>query len=85
MVSTSPFQATWSDYRRGTAWSSSASESQRWMTTRTEARPSATAQTVHFNLLSGELVVDGLPLSRLPLSYEQHARYKLMLADRLSR
>ncbi|ROW09287.1 hypothetical protein VPNG_05843 [Cytospora leucostoma] len=31
---------------------------------------------VHFNLLTGQLLVDGLPLSRLPDTYEQHDSYR---------
>ena len=31
---------------------------------------------VHFNLLTAELLIDGLPLARLPLEYMQHEMYR---------
>lgn len=31
---------------------------------------------VHFNMLTGELLVDGKPMSRLPREYEDHAQYR---------
>lgn len=68
----------WAAYRRGTVWSSHSSEAQHWVTNETEATPNSDSQSVHFNLLSGELLVDGLPLSRLPPSFKEHTTYKPM-------
>ena len=33
-------------------------------------------QIVHFNVISGELLVEGRPLGKLPLAIVEHAEYK---------
>lgn len=37
--------------------------------------------TVYLNLLTAELLVDGTPLTRLPLEYAQHSLYAILFKD----
>lgn len=69
---------SWSDYSRGSGWKSHLKEAEHWVTTATMAEPGIASQTVDYNLLSGELRVDGLPLSRLPSEFEAHPMYKIL-------
>ena len=39
------------------------------------------SQFVHFNILSGELLVEGHPLGGLPLSILEHAAYKRLFGS----
>jgi hypothetical protein len=53
------------------SWASLDDKSQQhWMLTTSGSLP------VHFNLLTGELLVDGLPLARLPAEYMRHKMYE---------
>ena len=55
----------WPDFRRGRAWRLVPSTCS-WFETVSGGK------RVHFNILSGSLLVDGSPLSRLPREYEAH-------------
>lgn len=66
----------WVGYRPGSGWLSG--KARHWMTTTTSSQSDAASQMVQYNLLSGELRVDGLPLSRLPPKFEQHVMYKVL-------
>ncbi|OIW23551.1 hypothetical protein CONLIGDRAFT_693443 [Coniochaeta ligniaria NRRL 30616] len=68
----------WSGYHQGGDWQSHAGKTRHWVTTSTASQSDATSQIVQYNILSGELRVDGLPLSRLPPTFEQHDMYKLL-------
>ncbi|KAB5554451.1 hypothetical protein GE09DRAFT_1173514 [Coniochaeta sp. 2T2.1] len=68
----------WSGYRAECAWQSETKPSRHWVTTTTAQYTGAASQIVQYNLLSGELRVDGLPLSRLPSTFEGHAMYKVL-------
>ncbi|GAM88641.1 hypothetical protein ANO11243_066750 [Dothideomycetidae sp. 11243] len=63
----------WSAYRPGSGWQPVSTSSGHWLVTKTaDSMP----MTVHFDLLTGELLVEGKPLSRMPAPYEAHASYK---------
>lgn len=47
-----------------------------WVITRTAPPEGSLPQLVHYNLLSGELLVDGRRLGRLPAKYTGHPLYK---------
>jgi hypothetical protein len=66
----------WAGYEPGASWTALAAPKDRWMTTRTSTQKGRASRVVHFNLLDGSLLVDGLPLTRLPKKYEQHATYR---------
>ncbi|KAJ6020466.1 hypothetical protein N7540_005970 [Penicillium herquei] len=59
----------WVAYEAGERWSTlDGIANHHWLVTRQKDTDIA----VHYNLLTGELRVDGLPLARLPVDYESH-------------
>ena len=58
---------------------------QRWIVSVTEARLSKASQRVLYNLLEGELLVDGVPLGRLPKMYTESESYLRILGAQLIR
>ncbi|KAI1307733.1 hypothetical protein F5Y03DRAFT_114674 [Xylaria venustula] len=61
----------WSAYRPGGSWRA-ASNTTHWLVTETAANCEGISLQVHYSLLSGELLVNGIPLSRPPTEYESH-------------
>lgn len=68
-------EACWTSYRRGNPWTPAATGADHWVMTYTEAEQGQSVM-VHYNLLTGELLVEGLPLTRLPSSYEETTSYR---------
>lgn len=64
----------WPAYDRGDAWRLEENDIDHWVSSNTSSR-SRRGMRLHYNLLTGTLLVDGQPLSRLPLDYEQHTLY----------
>ncbi|KAG9186949.1 hypothetical protein G6011_10057 [Alternaria panax] len=65
-------KANWAAFEStsGNSWTSiSGISRQHWMLTTSGSLP------VHFNMLTGELLVNGLPLARLPAEYMRHKMY----------
>ena len=52
-----------------TRWASLLYPRNRWMHLKTSASSVRKSQDIHYNVLEGELIVDGLPLGRLPADY----------------
>lgn len=77
----------WGGYKRGTRWQSLPAPNDRWMVTNTAANLHTAAnlttrsQQVHYNLLGGALVVEGLPLGRMPSNYTTHPIYLELLGE----
>lgn len=65
----------WGGYKPGARWRSLPEPNDRWMVTNTAADSTTHSQEVHYNLLNGELLVEGLPLGRMPLDYTTHPTY----------
>lgn len=65
----------WGGYKPGAGWRSLPEPNDRWMVTNTAADSSTHSQEVHYNLLNGELLVEGLPLGRMPLDYTTHPTF----------
>lgn len=65
----------WSAYEQGTSWVAEDGLNERWVYTYTEASEGSESQKVYYNLISGELLVEGQPLGRLPVGYTSHATY----------
>ncbi|KAH6861099.1 hypothetical protein BKA58DRAFT_448898 [Alternaria rosae] len=67
-------KANWAAFEESNpsnSWSSLDENHQKqWLLTTSGSLP------VHFNLLTGELLVNGLPLARLPAEYERHRMYE---------
>ena len=59
--------------------------SQRWIISATEAKPGKASQQVLYNLLEGELLVDGVPLGRLSTMYTKSESYLRILGAQLIR
>jgi hypothetical protein len=69
-------QRVWSGYQPGISWVALPAPNERWLMTKTSDQNSHSSVTVHYNLLDGTLLVNGLPLTRLPRSYEIHPTYR---------
>ena len=68
----------WSAFQPGSGWRTLTNSSDHWFTTTTRTSGTTEALSVHYNALSGELFVDGLPLDRPPRLYEDHPRWSTM-------
>ncbi|EER36939.1 conserved hypothetical protein [Histoplasma capsulatum H143] len=66
---------SWPAYRPGDAWQVASEELDYWLLSKTAPEGNTHSLPIHFNLLTGELLVNGHPLSRLPAKYEQHPTY----------
>ncbi|KAJ8592790.1 hypothetical protein M405DRAFT_20463, partial [Rhizopogon salebrosus TDB-379] len=66
----------WGSYRRGTPWRALPAPNSRWLVSHTSPSSSQLPQAVHFNLVSGCLLVDGKQLGRLPSTIMQHPTYQ---------
>ncbi|KAG0697961.1 hypothetical protein DFH29DRAFT_810975 [Suillus ampliporus] len=73
----------WGSYRPGTPWRALPAPNSRWLLTQTAPSCSQSPQAVHFNLISGCLLVDGKQLGRLPSTIVQHPTYQSILHDQI--
>lgn len=64
----------WPAYDPGDVWGLARNGIEYCVSSNTSCR-SGLSMRLHYNLLTGSLLVNGLPLSRLPLEYEQHSTY----------
>lgn len=69
-------QRRWRYFKRDSSWAMSA-ETNSWYQT------SVAGLEVHLNILTGELLANGMPLSRLPTEYKLHIDYKRVFRDLL--
>lgn len=68
--------SVWSSYRPGgRRWQQLDGPNSRWLTSFTAPLLSQRAQQVHYNILTGKLLVDGKPLGRLPQEIVNHSTY----------
>ncbi|KAG1853151.1 hypothetical protein DFJ58DRAFT_883919 [Suillus subalutaceus] len=73
----------WGSYRPGTPWKAMTAPNSRWLVTQTAPSRSQSPQDVHFNLISGCLLVDGKQLGRLPSIIVQHPTYQSIFGDQV--
>ncbi len=71
----------WAGYVVGSPWSAMEMPSERWVMTETSSEGDASSMLVHYNLLDGNLLVNGSPLTRLPRSYELHPTFRRLFGD----
>ena len=71
----------WSGYRSNGVWSALPAPDERWVVTTTQSEKAYSPMTVHYNILDGSLLVNGLSLTRLPRSYQLHATYRRLFGD----
>ncbi|KAL4963332.1 uncharacterized protein BDV14DRAFT_201959 [Aspergillus stella-maris] len=65
----------WPAYSEGSAWSAVSEECHSWIESRNGN------VSVHFEALTGKLLVDGRPLARLPPEYEKHNTYTTLFGQ----
>ncbi|KAI9652880.1 MAG: hypothetical protein M1829_001369 [Trizodia sp. TS-e1964] len=73
----------WAGYKPGAGWRSIEAPQQRWITTTTSPCNGAPPSIVHYNLLNRDLWVNGLPLNRLPRSYELHQTFSWLFGKKI--
>lgn len=75
-------QRVWAAYRPGCSWTSMSAPNERWVSTKTSDEVDNTSSLmVHYNVLDGSLLVNGLPLARLPRNYELHNTYQRIFGE----
>ncbi|KAG1750383.1 uncharacterized protein EDB91DRAFT_1046110 [Suillus paluster] len=73
----------WDSYRPGTPWRALPAPNFRWLLTQTAPSCSQSPQDVHFNLVSGCLLVNGKQLGRLPSMIVQHPTYQSIFGSQI--
>jgi hypothetical protein len=71
----------WGSHRQGTPWKALPAPNSRWLVSHTAPSSSQSPQAVHFNLISGCLLVDRKQLGRLPSAIMQHSTYQAIFRD----
>ena len=71
----------WAGYKPGTSWNALDMPNERWLVTETSREGGFQSMLVHYNILDGSLLVNGLPLTGLPKSYESHPNYRLLFGE----
>ncbi|CAK7212634.1 hypothetical protein SCUCBS95973_001530 [Sporothrix curviconia] len=66
---------SWPTHTPGSQWTALPAPNQHWLTS------TSSSTAVHFNLLTGQLLVNGAPLSRLPPDYEAHPMYRVLFGE----
>ena len=72
-------ECVWAGYRPGKEWSQLGPPNHRWIVTTTATESGKQSQNVQFNLLDGQLLINGIPLSCLPAKVVQHQTYLRIL------
>jgi hypothetical protein len=74
---------SWEDFKPAMEgdWRATDRDNSSWITTNHLYPNSERFTKVHFDLLTGELLVNGVPLSGLPARYEQHEMYRLLFGQ----
>ena len=73
----------WAGYKPGTSWVSVEAPNDSWVRSETLINPGKPLIIVHFNVLTGSLLVNGSPLSRLPKDYESHTTYQRLFGKKV--
>lgn len=71
----------WGEYEPGEPWTAEEGRNQRWVYMNTKVADGCESQEVHYNLISGELLVAGLALGRMPMDYSDHVTYQELFAE----
>jgi hypothetical protein len=77
----STLRRVWAGYCPGRPWATVESPSERWLVTKTSTERGFSPMIVHYNVLDGSLLVNGLPLTRLPRHYELHCTYRRLFGE----
>ncbi|KDR74247.1 hypothetical protein GALMADRAFT_141321 [Galerina marginata CBS 339.88] len=77
-------KSVWKEYRpRDKGWKQLPEPNSRWLMTLTTPLTGQQAQQVHYNMLSGKLLVDGKPLGRLPGEIVGHPIYRRIFGQKI--
>lgn len=71
----------WQGYESESLWKCLPAPNNRWVEIKTTAKPNAISQLVRYNLLDGQLLINGLPLARLPNEYVSHPTYARLFRE----
>ena len=75
----------WSSYAPGAVgWVQVSTVADHWITTTTAADAAGSAKRVHYNLLSGELLVNGSPIDQPPTNYRVQPLFKTLFGEAIS-
>jgi hypothetical protein len=78
----SAIKAVWNAYQPGSSgWRSVSDDVEYWLERTVEASSGTGTMLVHFNLLTGEFYVDGVPNKAPPLVYQEHPTYKALFGS----
>lgn len=70
---------SWAAYQPGSSgWRIVSEAMDHWVTTDTLATTEAPSMQVHYDLISGELLVNGLPLDQVPANYRAQPLYSIL-------
>ena len=71
----------WPPYRPGWGWKALQDPNGPWLFTKTANSSHHETLTVHYNILTGELLVNGLPIGRPPKEYETHPQWSVLFGS----
>lgn len=72
---------SWSAYQEGNHWRRVSEQVDEWLTGQSSCADKKDQLQIHFNLLTGELRVNGLPLARLPPEVQQHPTFLVLFGQ----
>lgn len=70
----------WPAYESGDAWMLADDSIDYWVSSDSSSR-SVRSMRIHYNVMTGSMLVDGLPRSRLPIEYESHSTYRELFGE----
>lgn len=73
----------WVDYEPVVTWAGLEAPDDRWLVAYTAESEESSSTSVHFNTLTGSLLINCRPLGRLPRQYEEHANYKRLFGNKI--
>ncbi|KAH7333001.1 hypothetical protein B0J17DRAFT_579243 [Rhizoctonia solani] len=83
-VFSNPISQIWPGYRQGSAgWRALQVPRSRWVTTTVSGTSDERLQEVHLNILTGQLLVAGRPIGRLPRYYVEHPTYIRLFGQKI--
>ncbi|KAI0458811.1 hypothetical protein F5B21DRAFT_369579 [Xylaria acuta] len=71
-------KASWAVYQPAGQWHALEAPYNHWMNSKSASNEHGNALVIQFSMLTGELLVNGVPLNRLPTEYEQNPDYQTL-------
>ena len=72
----SAVRSIWPAYKPNGQWTA---ENDCWLITESYSQDRKSSLAVHFNVVTAELLVNGLPLARMPVKYEAQEAYRILI------